>query len=107
MNATVVYGCTNVLDNTLPVKVRFVPDRPPVVSTYMLASMFLLPVEPGPPAGVYQNGFGSFTELGASVSTGPENVATKSAVPQPPLKTNPPPLLGSSNTFMNPCQGAL
>src|SRR5262245_45838047 len=72
----------------------------------MLASMLLLPTEPGPPEGEYQNGLGSPIVLGASVKTGPENVATRSAVPQPLPNTNPPPCCGVSNTFMKPIHGA-
>src|SRR3954467_7895345 len=106
MNATLVYGLTSVFDNTFPVKVKCCPLSVSVFSTYMFASMFLLPVDPGPPLGVYQNELVSFTEFGASVSVGPENVATRSCVPHPLANTNPPPLDGSSNTFMNPCHGA-
>src|SRR3954463_5572686 len=106
MNATLVYGLTSVFDSTFPVNVKCCPLNVSVFSTYMLASMVLLPVEPGPPLGVYQNELVSLTEFGASVSVGPEKVATRSAVPHPLLKTNPPPWAGVSKTFINPCQGA-
>src|SRR5947207_6298404 len=83
MNATLVYGLTSVFDSTFPVNVKCCPLNVSVFSTYMLASMVLLPVEPGPPLGVYQNELVSLTEFGASVSVGPENVATRSGTPHP------------------------
>jgi hypothetical protein len=43
INATDVYGLMKVLLNTFPVNVTFCPDNPPVTSTYMFASMVLLP----------------------------------------------------------------
>ena len=63
--------------------------------------MILLPVEPGPPDGVYQNGFGSPIVLGQKVTVeefGKEEF--RSAGPQLDPNTNAPPLDGSSDTFM-------
>src|SRR5436305_1042607 len=115
MNATLVqplpswFTCpARVLDMTLPANVRVCPANVPAAgSTYMLASMLLLPTAPGPPLGVYQKGLGSPIVLGDSVRVEPENVAQRSGVPQPPPKTKPPPFCGVSNTFMNPIHGAL
>src|SRR5690242_19560285 len=67
--------------------------------------MVLFPVAPGPPLGVYQNGFGSLMLFGPSVRTDPEKPAVRLAMPQPLPNTYPPPFDGISNTFMNPCQG--
>src|SRR4051812_2107233 len=68
--------------------------------------MILLPVDPGPPEGVYQNELVSFTEFGPSTSCEPAKFAVRSPVPHPLPNTYAPPLLGSSETFMNPCHGA-
>src|SRR4051812_27164680 len=97
---------TKVLARTLPVKVTLWPARGPVDSTYMLASMILLPTAPGPPLGVYQKLLVSLTVFGESVSREPEKEAHKSAVPHALGNTNPPPCCGVSKTFINPCQGA-
>src|SRR6478736_3578051 len=89
----------------MPENVTVWPANVPAAgSTYMFASMILLPTEPGPPEGVYQNGLGSLMVFGPSVSTWPLNTAVRSAVPQELPKTYPPPCCGVSNTFMNPIQ---
>src|SRR3954466_580891 len=69
MKATLVYGLTRVLASTLPVKVTDCPTSVVLFSMYMLASIVLLPIAPGPPAGVYQNALGSLMLLGPSVRT--------------------------------------
>src|SRR2546423_2245615 len=104
MNAADVQGLTSDLLKTFPVKVTVWPESVSVFSTYMFASIVLLPTAPGPPPGVYQKGFGSPIVLGESVRTGPANVAHRSAVPQPLPNTKPPPFAGISNTFMKPSQ---
>src|SRR5467141_2308369 len=94
MNALEVQPCpvpstgpTNVFANTSPLKVKVTPVYVPAAgSTYMLASMILLPVAPGEPNGVYQYGSGSPIVFACSVSglAGPAaKVALRSAVPQP------------------------
>src|SRR5688572_21355626 len=105
MNATEVNGFANVFASTEPLKDVDCPATEPVgVSTYMLAFICLLPGLPGPPPPTYQNGAGSPIVLGDNVNTGPEKLACKSATPHALPKTYPPPLAGSSNTFMKPCQ---
>src|SRR4051794_21361417 len=88
----------------MPENVTVWPLRLPVRSPYMFASMVLFPTEPAPPEGVSQNGLGSFTVFGLSLSTGPVNTAVRSGVPQELPKTNAPPCCGISNTFMNAIQ---
>src|SRR5690349_8095051 len=73
---------------------------------YILASMVLFPTEPGPPEGVYQKGFGSLMVFGPSVSTEPEKVALRSAVPHELPNTKAPPFWGISNTFIYPSHDA-
>src|ERR1700690_992118 len=98
MNATLVQPFpswftlpTKVFASTLPEKVTLCPARPPVTSTYMLASIVLFPTAPGPPLGVYQNGSGSLTLFGPSVRTPGEKTAVRSDVPQELPNTYPPP----------------
>src|SRR6267142_1291542 len=68
--------------------------------------MLLLPTEPGPPLGLYQKELVSLTVFGLSVSTEPEKLAERSAVPQPLPNTKPPPCCGVSKTFMYPSHEA-
>src|SRR5687767_14586188 len=91
----------------MPVKVTSCPESGPVSSTYMLASMFLLPAAPGPPVPPwYQNPSEVLMGAAPSVKLAPDHVAVRSAVPHGLPNTNPPPLDGSSNTFMNPSHGS-
>src|SRR6266705_1330418 len=75
---------TRLLDKTVPEKLTFCPGTEPTGnSTYMLASISLLPRAPGMPPGVYQYEAGSPMVFGERVRPKPEKTATKSAVPQP------------------------